>query len=148
MIDSTYLERCFDYKKRDNIVVWCQNIIREHKLNRCYIVVTGLSGLLIGPIVSYTCKMPLIVIRKTITGSHSICEIEGKFPNSHSGRNIYYIILDDFIEDGTTVNRILDKMGKYSNMKCKAILLYNEFCKSFDHIPDSRDNISVYTTKV
>jgi orotate phosphoribosyltransferase len=65
------------------------------------IVVTGVSGLLVGPLVSVWMDKRLVVVRRTIScrNTHSSYWVEGPNP----GR---WIFLDDLIATGKTLRRV------------------------------------------
>lgn len=67
------------------------------------IAVSGVSGLLLGPILAYKLGKNLAVVRKTDDSTHSYCTIEGQWGSK-------YVIIDDFIASGATVRYIRDKL--------------------------------------
>ena len=94
-----------------------KNIVKLRKtLKFDAIACTGLSGASIAFTVSYFTKIPIIYLRKHTTRTHgSPIEFIG------TNCNASYIILDDFVETGATVKRILRKL-KY--LECKGIYSY------------------------
>lgn len=94
------------------------SILIQNGLEFDSIVCTGLSGLLIAPSVADILDKQIIVIRKNNEQSHSDYSIEG-FVESP------YIIIDDCISTGNTINRIVDQM-KHSGYdpKCLGVYLY------------------------
>ncbi len=73
------------------------------------IAFAGMSGAIIAPMVAYKLNKPLIVVRK-----ESDTSISG---NSHSSRMVEgcifartYLIIDDFIDTGNTIKRIIDQI--------------------------------------
>ena len=103
---------------------------REHiKINA--IVVTGISGSVIGGIISYITKIPLIIVRKSQDGSHSGYSIE--YSNDIDGSCLNYIFLDDLISTGYTLRRVNDKMKReFNHSKLVKIYLYHEYEKMHD----------------
>jgi len=97
------------------------------------IVCTGVSGMLVAPIVSYLTDIPLTVVRKG-NDSHSMYEVEGVLPES-------YIIIDDLVASGSTLKRIQAKMDSVCNAVCVGVITYSSECgytesfvlKSFDY---------------
>jgi adenine/guanine phosphoribosyltransferase-like PRPP-binding protein len=82
------------------------------------IVVTGVSGLLLGPIVAHLMGKNIAVIRKHSETSHSANRIEGEL-----GKR--YVILDDFICTGDTVIKIKREIaGKLSGAVCVGLYSY------------------------
>jgi adenine/guanine phosphoribosyltransferase-like PRPP-binding protein len=78
------------------------------------IVVSGTSGLLIGPSVADKLDKKIIVVRKDNDNSHigSNFIIEGDI----SGKR--YIIIDDVICSGNTVERMIKKVGVWAPKLC------------------------------
>lgn len=84
------------------------------------IAVTGLSGLLVAPTVAMELGKYLVVVRKEDEKRHSDFEVEG----CRGGYN--YVILDDFLQSGNTVCRILTRVGRHTDYraKCLGVLEY------------------------
>lgn len=103
-----------------------RGIIRKYrtilkKENFTHIAVSGVSGLSIGPIVAYLMGKELIVVRKG-EQSHSCHTVESI---SHSDRKFNYIIVDDLVDSGKTVNRIYNNIkDKYANAELTGIYTY------------------------
>jgi orotate phosphoribosyltransferase len=90
--------------------------IRSFRLRFDTIVCRGTSGLLVAPIVAQKMHKELIVVRKS-DGNHSGKLLEG----FKKARN--FIIIDDFICTGNTVNAMLEAMHQNQPMaKCVAIV--------------------------
>jgi len=71
------------------------------------IVVTGISGMLIGPAVAYKLKKRLAVIRKPDDkDNHASCKIESCMKQGDR-----WIFFDDMIATGTTARRVETLMG-------------------------------------
>ena len=109
-ISSGYLFEVLDPIKAariiNKIVTQVRNLKKKVKKIDA-IVVTGVSGLLVGPTVSLRTKIPIIVVRKKET-THSYLEVEGV-------QNIKnYIIIDDIVETGKTVETIYKKILEHS----------------------------------
>lgn len=79
----------------------------------------GSSGSAIAFSVSAATQIPLILVRKEEEVSHGR-KIEGTKKDIKR-----YIIIDDFICSGTTVQRILDKINDEADIHCVGIILYN-----------------------
>jgi len=87
----------------------------------------GVSGMLVGLRAADRTKRPYSIIRKTDDNSHSSREVEGWIPKE-------YVIIDDFISSGATVEAIIKKMShqRYKenvndpgvSPKCVGIILY------------------------
>lgn len=129
-IVSNYLNDLFDITKRNKIIKKLLRQIRYLRLKQQVdgIVVRGVSGLLIGPIIAHKTKLPLAIIRKE-DDSHSPFRIEGIIKTN-------YIILDDLINTGNTIKTIIEQMKKtlknersykqqHLSPQCVGIFLYH-----------------------
>jgi adenine/guanine phosphoribosyltransferase-like PRPP-binding protein len=88
------------------------------------VVVSGNSGLSIGVAALSMEDFPLVLVRKDNDNSHG-SPIEG--PDRHHMRR--YIILDDFIDSGATIERIVNKINVLScnyhdRPECTGVVLY------------------------
>ena len=82
----------------------------------------GMSGALIAPAVAAKLRKNLIMVRKT-DGSHSGYDMEGETNVAN------YIIVDDLIASGATVDAIIQKINSKRQIdkpepKCIAIILF------------------------
>lgn len=79
--------------------------LRNHRHKFSYIVVQGMSGVLIGSPVSLRLKVPLIVVRKDADkrSSHDAFNIINAPALDHDGG---WLFLDDFISLGATLIRV------------------------------------------
>lgn len=94
----------FNKRKRKAIV---KKVIADLKgVDFDAIAVQGVSGLIMGPIVAYLMNKNLVVVRKQGEKSHASQLVES--PVS-SGK---YVILDDFVNSGTTARTIRDAIKK------------------------------------
>ena len=110
------------------------------------IAVTGLSGLVIGGLVSVKTNLPLILVRKDGEDKHSSYEVEF----TDDLKELNYCIVDDLVSSGDTLKRIINKIninGKdhLTPNKLKKIYLY----KQFDDCIEGKDviielNVPVY----
>lgn len=84
------------------------------------IAVSGLSGLLVGPTVALETNRYLLVVRKLNEQRHSDNEVEG--PRG----NFNYVILDDFLQSGSTVVRIVECIARHTTFEshCAGVLSY------------------------
>lgn len=118
--------------------------LNDPKFDRVnFLVGTGVSGTL--PILSVSMRtgIPYGVIRKDSDinptckdgGSHSSDLFETVIPRGHSLSR--YIIIDDFIDEGNTVKRIISKMKlMYPYSQCVGIILYQANRAGFALIPN------------
>jgi len=120
---ASYLRKVLDPSSLTRVTRQIAKVLNNQQFDA--IAISGLSGLLVGPVVSVTMKKPLVVVRKDET-SHSSYEIETSLPN---GVTWNYIILDDLICLGHTVERIISTIGRqFSQTKCVGIVLYHACC--------------------
>jgi adenine/guanine phosphoribosyltransferase-like PRPP-binding protein len=97
------------------------------------IAFTGSSGAALAYPLSYLLKMPLIHVRKG-NSHYGMGKIEGTISSKH------YIIVDDFIETGSTIKRIIKNISAETNAKPIGILLYssgmnNDFVYQTQELP-------------
>lgn len=84
------------------------------------ICVTGVSGMLIGPILAYLLDKRLAVVRKTRANSHAECEVEHNFEAGDR-----WIFVDDLIASGETIQRVQNAMLYADLGEMTASYLYN-----------------------
>lgn len=82
-----------------------------------YIVVSGVSGLLVGPVIAYLLDKQIVVVRKT-KGDHSTHTVEF-LPEE---TDFSYLILDDLVCSGDTLKRMVRQMPADST--CVSVLTY------------------------
>jgi adenine/guanine phosphoribosyltransferase-like PRPP-binding protein len=113
---ADYLEYVLDREQRTATVL---DIVTSLKrIDFGTIVVRGLSGLLVGPIVAERMQKELVAIRKPGDGSISDNPAEGNPEGA-------YVILDDLMATGETVLQILKTMQRlYPQHRCAGCYLY------------------------
>jgi adenine/guanine phosphoribosyltransferase-like PRPP-binding protein len=86
----------------------------------------------IAPIISYITGIPLLIVHKENDSSHSEYKVRGLATSSN------YIIIDDFIESGKTINHIVTTVKDWADvqMECVGVLLYADvqYIKEIKHI--------------
>ena len=83
------------------------------------IAFSGTSGAAVAYPLSYKLRIPLICVRSPVISSHSCCDCEGVVGVKN------YVIVDDFIDSGETVDRIKKSvLGINEKANLVAILLY------------------------
>ena len=118
---SRYLTDAVDPKSITKIVREAVRVLRSHKDDYDCIAVTGLSGLLIAPIVALRLKKPLVVVRVKGISTHADCKIEA---GCTIGR---YMVLDDICRSGHTIETIVNMIaGELPLLKPVALYLYRE----------------------
>lgn len=98
---------------------YLKRVMKKQNLKFDTVVCRGTSGLLVAPIIAHMLNKHLIVSRKPKEDSHSSDSVEGyRTPKR-------YIIVDDLICRGDTVNNILRHMEECRpEAECVAIFLY------------------------
>lgn len=113
--------------------------IKREKLNFTHIACSGASGLMAATLLAEQLNKPIIYIRQPGTRTHgSPIEFGGK----QSIKNIRILIIDDFMDTGTTIKRIVNKIIKYyPSLKFVGVYFYSrrKFC--------TLNNISNYDDK-
>jgi orotate phosphoribosyltransferase len=131
MSHAFYLDPLFDPDKLALLGSLISDKINEDKkfIDINTIAVTGYSGVAISGLVSVLTNLPLILVRKG-NDSHSDNTVE--FPSNLY--NLNYIIVDDLIASGFTIDSIHYKMkstGVISTLK--KIYLYNDLSKNREY---------------
>ena len=95
-------------------------VLRQYEFDS--IAFRGVSGAMTAPILAYLMNKNFLAVRKGRSEeyTHSAHEVEG------DGRAQRYIIVDDFVADGTTVNCILQAIKRFApNARCLGVLEIN-----------------------
>ena len=126
---ASWLKPLFNANDLQDIARMLANEINEDKKNFRIdgIAIRGVSGSVIGGILSYLTDLPIVIVRKKETKRHSSLRVE--YLDEDMRRKTYrYVIVDDLIASGKTVDIIVEDIGK--EMRKKAILqkiyLYND----------------------
>jgi len=131
-IISGYLEDGLEKSSARKVIRGMKNLIVKSNLKFDAIAYTGCSGALVAPTIAYLLNKHLIVVRKD-EGAHSFNRVEG-YVNKNEPIN--YIIIDDFIETGKTINTIYEKILEASDAQLltnnsklilKGIFLWNSW---------------------
>jgi adenine/guanine phosphoribosyltransferase-like PRPP-binding protein len=110
-------------------------ILRKHPFDA--IAFTGSSGAALAYPMSYFLKLPLIHVRKGNSHYYG-----GKIEGTISSKR--YLIIDDFIDSGRTMKRVIKTIGKaLPKAKVVAICLYSS-SRENDMLIDG-ENIPVFT---
>lgn len=84
-------------------------LLRPHLDKFDSIVVTGVSGLVVGPAAALRLKKPLVVVRKPDDSStHSARKVEG---HMRLGKRALFV--DDFVSSGETQRRVEDVIERH-----------------------------------
>jgi len=131
-INSDYHTHLRNESRFENTIHGMAKLIKnlQKKLKFTHMVCTGISGQSVGWPISFITGIPLVVIRKALEKSHG-SRIVGQ-----SGLCSKYIIIDDFISSGETIERVIREMKKEEKEQrrwdvaggdtaCAGILLHN-----------------------
>lgn len=79
----------------------------------------GMSGALIAPLLADKMGKDILLVRKN-DKSHSYYNAEGRVDGD-------YVIIDDLVDSGKTVRKIIDDISKVYPIKCVALVLYDNY---------------------
>ena len=82
------------------------------------IACTGMSGLSFGPVLAYSMRKRLLLVRKSIKGNHATDIVEGYL---RKGDRV--LLVDDFTSSGATRDRMCEKIAEVS-LSLKVIGIY------------------------
>ena len=100
MSHASYLSKVFNRKEQDKAISDIKKLIKEKELVFDGFIVTGISGITMGSILSRILRKDLVIVRKADDGTHSSYKVE----NYKHGKR--YIFLDDLIASGTTYKNV------------------------------------------
>lgn len=120
MLKSMYLDKALDITSRKIAIAnMVKKIKKNFDLNKIdAIACCGYSGLLIAPSVADILGKSLLIVRRQCTTTHSCYLVEGDIDSKT------YIIIDDFINTGETINYIITTISRYHPPKCVGIVCY------------------------
>jgi orotate phosphoribosyltransferase-like protein len=125
------LDTALDKKAVKKVVKNLIKKIEASKIEFDAIAFSGMSGATIAPIVAFQMDKGLLMVRHPDkVGSHSSTLVEGDY---HAKR---YIIIDDFIATGATIDRILENIENSLRGRAKAVGIFLH--KSTNENPDFR----------
>lgn len=127
LIETVYLEKVYHVDRYQKLIKRLIKKIQAFKKKIPFdaIAFTGTSGAAAAYAVSYELKIPLICVRKK-DNNHCGLPIEGAVTAKS------YIILDDFIDQGKTIKKIIStikkcrKNNKSPDNNPVGIILYND----------------------
>lgn len=128
---TSYLRPVFHWRDRQKTLKKLIKKIEKSNLSFDAIAFTGLSGVLIGPFLAEKLKKEIIICRKKGDSSHCDMRIE-----RNEGEINKYIIVDDLIDVGDTVRRIVGEIKSDSEksydekISCVGVFLYKDFRQS------------------
>ena len=115
---SDYLSRLVPTASLKKTISLCKRALKNKNFDA--IAFRGLSGTLVGPAVVVGMNKTMLAVRKRDDNSHSDMMVEGDKGAKH------YIIIDDFINSGSTVRAIRKEVKKFApQAKCVGVLEVN-----------------------
>lgn len=121
---ASHLEYMIRTNQLKTTVYQSVKFLRTHKLDQQFdsIAFRGISGALIAPVLAMRLNKNLIAVRKSTSGCHSCHTVEGY----HGSKR--YIIVDDFISSGETVESIISNIREFANedSQCVGVLCVNK----------------------
>jgi adenine/guanine phosphoribosyltransferase-like PRPP-binding protein len=140
---TDYLEDVFDPELFQSLVP--RAIKRAHDIRERHpydaIAFTGVSGCSMGFILGYSLNIPIICIRKPDQESHYknwCCEEMRSFEGFQGAAR--YLIVDDGICSGATVERIMEAVSvNCKNCRCAAIMVFHQSQNNRIYMP--KDNV-------
>ena len=119
MQSSSHLFDVLNPEERQNVINWIVQALEGKKDEFDAIAVSGSSGLLVGPSVADHLQKNIILVR-TNKGGHSDYLVEGP----KDGR---YVIVDDLIDTGRTVKRIVRGIHTQlcEHSQCVGLVMYH-----------------------
>lgn len=107
---GSMFDRSILVQRRDDLVLALGSIMRQ--TNADCLFVTGKSGIAMAFALLTEYSVPIITVRKPDERSHGVM-FEG--PTDYEPKR--YLILDDFVSSGTTVERVMAQVHNY----CRAV---------------------------
>lgn len=138
-----YTSQIFDPRQFQDLV---NNMSRkilqlQVKLKLNCIAATGNSGLLLAGAVGFQTKLPFFAVRKKSDSSHDPKMVNGFIPKLGAR----YLIIDDLIDTGLTIRRIVRRMqDSVSRSEPVGILLYNDYMDGKFRYPQRGIEIPIF----
>jgi len=116
-----YFEASLNPELRRNAVGKAMAVLSLFKFDS--IVVTGHSGVSFGGALAYAMDKKLVIVRKDIELNRDVSHAERKVETDSSPYYQYhkYIIVDDFVDGGYTLRRILEAISESNIRHAKCI---------------------------
>lgn len=132
MSHSVHLKKVMNPKDLKETAEKVSELIKKYYPKADYIAVCGSSGNLIAGAVSIISRIPILLVRKENEKCHSYYTVEFQ---SNKKKTPKYVIIDDFISSGETINYIIKtiKSGidhsevNYPKFKLLGVVLYNDW---------------------
>ena len=113
-----YLDKVFILSERKNMVAKLKKVFRNIPCKYDGIVVTGVSGITMGSIISHLLNKNLVIVRKPDDQScHSYYTVE------NAKKNGKYVFLDDLVDSGKTY-KYVEKTLKFHKAHVIGTIFY------------------------
>ena len=148
-ISTVYLKHVYEPKLFPKMVE--KAITKAEQLNKELkfdtIAFCGMSGAAAAFILGHWMDIPLLCVRKKEENSH----FRNSRPSSVCEGNIgtrRYLIVDDFISSGATVNYMIENIGKeMPNAECVGMLMYAGYSDSSHKHPNWNHSVRVISAR-
>ena len=121
----SYFDHASDFRLFNAAIKAIVARIRQSKLKPQAVAARGMSGALVVMAIAAKLKIPAIIIRKEGESSHAC----GRHERTALGDAKTYIIVDDFVTSGRTVDAIMDGVSDCTTMMpkdCKGVFEYQD----------------------
>ena len=119
-----YFDAASDYQQFNKTIAYLVKKIREHCPDAEAVAARGTSGSLVLMSVASKLKIPAIFIRKTGEQAHT-----SQHSRTNLGRPKNFVIVDDFVSSGKTVDAIIKGLRECSTLTeadCLAVFEYED----------------------
>lgn len=150
---ASYFEDLMRTDRRNQFIKNAVSVLKKWKKKNHFdaIAFRGMSGAIIAPVIAYEMNLPVIVIRKEYDDTHDFRRVFGFVEPRH--HTVKYIIIDDFIETGNTVNEIVKGVSEaVKDSELVGIFLYyrseESSLKDYQLAPDEYSHIKAMPLKL
>ena len=130
---GSYLEDGLNPIYRAKVVTNLVTVLKRVEFDT--IVCRGVSGLMMAPILGHLLNKPITIIRKEGEGAHSSRDVEGET------RVKSYVIVDDFISTGSTIETIIVAMQKHLDYQLPNLESVKACRGVFTYAPDRTNGL-------
>lgn len=125
-ITSGYNHRAFDRADRRALLAGMAGAVEAHRSAFDGLVCTGVSGLLMAPLIAHTFDLPLMVVRKDGDFTHSTLRVEGEYVPR-------LLMVDDFIAGGGTVRAVARALEQHTpDSRLVGVLMWRDRVLTLD----------------
>lgn len=123
MSHSGWLKETVDPLRMARAVKVLEQFVQRDKPD--FIAVRGISGTVMGGALMLSTGVKLAIVRKPNDGTHSGYNVEHALYSRQDKPPLRYVIVDDLISTGSTVEAIREAIGRELKAECVAIYLYH-----------------------